>query len=526
MKIDGYMVRDELDDMTRCLVDTVEDSPMVDVSGPMLSDEVDEQAWQVEAMVKRPAGAMRAPACGPFWKPADYRSIALYGKAVAVPAGGMSVTVDEARARLREGMSQARVPVSCCVPRVDPWGLRGDRVSAPEAVLVTDQVSSPSSVGVELGVSTVAELLAVSDANLEAAMATMAGSDALLVRLAGAVTRDDEDDDPKPVKPLIYKSPEPPPRFRKDDWGFPLDDLPPAKTDPSAGSEPQQPEGEPVPEEPSATPPTGQLGPEGSAAAASQGTGSPIHVRMVGMNTRVQLTGRMNGDYSGAANFEVEGAGPMEVLAVLEVIKAVALARHNAAVGAGTARARGGNSVRIQLQPKRTEEVDGRVVKAAPRAGDKWGNLSVLGMSVDEVEPLVNHQLKLHFGVVKGDAAELVKAWSRFEKGEPKAPTVSEPKAGGEGTEGPGGGDLRKDMPGAVGTGGGSASDFLRDLVGKSYSRKLHLGLCAVVSGSSLKVLSLWESEEEAKAEARRVGARVVDAEGYLVPEAEVEARA
>jgi len=39
----------------------------------------------------------------------------------------------------------------------------------------------------------------------------------------------DEEEDEKPEKPLIWKKPEPPPRFKYDDSGFPINDKPKEK---------------------------------------------------------------------------------------------------------------------------------------------------------------------------------------------------------------------------------------------------------------------------------------------------------
>jgi hypothetical protein len=65
---------------------------------------------------------------------------------------------------------------------------------------------------------------------------------------------------------------------------------------------------------------------------------------------------------------------------------------------------------------------------------------------------------------------------------------------------------------------------LLPDLLNRPYDKRLHLGLCAVVTGSMLRVIGLWEREVDAKVAARRAGGRVVDAQGFLVPQGEVEA--
>jgi SHS2 domain-containing protein len=62
-------------------------------------------------------------------------------------------------------------------------------------------------------------------------------------------------------------------------------------------------------------------------------------------------------------------------------------------------------------------------------------------------------------------------------------------------------------------------------LLSRGYDKKVHLGMCAVVVGTDLRVISLWGAEGDAKVAAKRVArARVVDSQGYLIPKAEVEA--
>jgi hypothetical protein len=64
---------------------------------------------------------------------------------------------------------------------------------------------------------------------------------------------------------------------------------------------------------------------------------------------------------------------------------------------------------------------------------------------------------------------------------------------------------------------------LLPDLLNRPYDKRLHLGLCAVVTGSMLRVIGLWEREADAKVAARRADGRVVDAQGFLVPQGEVD---
>lgn len=512
------------------------DDWMVDMSGPMLSDEVDEQAWLAERIRTKPQGEMRAPAAGPVWRPDDYAEMS-EGRAVGVPVGGVSVSEEAARARLREAMSFSSAPIAVSA-RPDPWDLRGDRVVVPEEVSMevvpVEEVALDALVVVAsqeavamvpvletalgaMEAASIAErvaavLLARPKPDVARAEALEAHAADLRSRKPAGVTDvddDDEEEEPEP-KPLADKPVEPPYRPKYDDWGFPIAYPPEGK--PAAGSEPPQPKGEPAPEEkPPASPPTGELGPGGSAGPAGLplGAGSPEPIKEGTMNTRVQLTERRDGQYvkGAAANFEVEGATPAEVRAVLGVIEEIAKARHQAAVGAGTARAKGGVRTRIQLQPKPTLLVEGRRTKGEPEAGAGFENLNAPGMSVAEVEPLVDHQLALHYGLRRGEAAALVRIWEAF---------------AGKGPAGPAEGEARKDE--RADATGDSPALLLPDAVGKGYTKRLHLGMCCVVRGGGLVVESLWKDEGQAKRAAARTGARVVDAAGFLVPQAEVDA--
>jgi hypothetical protein len=503
-----------------------QDDWTADMDGPMLSEEVDEQVWLAERLGTKPQGEMRSPATGPAWKPEDYAKMS-NGKAVLqIALGGPSVSEETARARLREAMSYMSAPVTVSA-RSDPWNLRGDRVvvpeleevepsayAVPEEIRIAGEAHLDALVAHELG--SVVELLEASDSVLAKANAAMEESDALLGQMlaadksrrsSGVTDMDDEDNEKPQPKPLVDKPVEPKYRPKYDDWGFPIN-YPPAKSDSATGSEPPPPEGRPASEErPPASPPSDQLGTDGSAGAASlpldAGQPEPRTVVMEGtMNTRVQLTEYVGNEYTGAGNFEVDGASPQAVLAILAVIQEISLGRHAELVGAGTALSKGGVRVRIQLQPKPTRLVDGRRVKGEPVAGAGFENLRTRGLRLAEVKLLVNYQLKLHFGIGEGDPAELLRAWEAF-AGKAAAQPVATVEA-------------EEITP--VNATGEPLPLPLTDLVGKVYSKRLHLGLCCVVREPSLKVLSLWEREADAVAAAGLIGARVVDAEGYLVP--------
>lgn len=433
------------------------DDWMADVGGPMLSDEVDMQAWLSDRLRTRPQGEMRTPAAGPAWRPDDYAEMA-EGRRQPIAEGGPVVSDEEAGFRLREAMS-AESEWLLPARRPDPWDLRGDRVVAPVGPYPdpTDGEVVEAMVARELG--TVAELVAVTGANIAAARSLMAESDARLDLALGTEER----------------------RVAMAMGALAMGHLG------ALGSE--------APGSWNAVPAGG-----GGLGVVIQppadvisGAGSPAAMEGT-MNTRVQLTEYVGNEYTGAANFEVDGASPAEVRKVLEAIQDISLARHAAAVGAGTAPPKGGVRVRIQLQPKPTRFVDGRRMKCEPAKGAGYENLRTRGMSVSEVAPLVNHQLKLHFGIREGDPAELVGAWGAFAGAAPEASVEAEDVAS-------------------------PAVPVMPGLSGRGYSRRVHLGLFCVVKGMSLRVSSLWEREKDAVAEARRTGARVVDSDGYLVPE-------
>jgi hypothetical protein len=294
-----------------------------------------------------------------------------------------------------------------------------------------------------------------------------------------------------------------------------------------------------VPEEPGASPPSDQLGTDGSAATAANGTGSSTsHYESIepalraaaieerGMKTRIQLTGYLKGKYiqGQADNFIVPDIMAEAVQAALAPIKEIANKLHLTAVGAGTALAKGGPRVRIQLTEYAT---NGGEYLRQDGSTSKPQNLSIASMTVEQVSKLVDYQLALHFGVRRGDAGALVKAWGAFAGIE----TV-------DGSAGPTKKDDRKDERGAsdsvvensgntvqgVVLDGYGMAILLPDLLERTYSKKLHLGLCAVVTGSNLRVMSLWKQEIAAKIAAKRAGARVVDAQGFLISWAEIEA--
>jgi len=486
--VSGYDVRDELHD--RAHVEAPERWDM-DAYGPALSDEVDEQAWLTDRSLTVPQGKVREPATAPCWGYKDYVEMSCGNGKVCVASGNSG----EFR------MPKASAPIDVR-NTPDPWNLRGGRM-APEATV--------RSVEAVLSVANVGELLAVSDANLGAARSVLEASDGVLDRLemaagwrSGRKFDPEDEEDEKAPPPLVRKPGEPPFRPNYDDWGFPINNPPPPK--PAAGSEPSQPNAEPAPKEPGASPLSGELELDGSAAAVSQGAGS-APIKEGGMNTRVQLTEYFNGDYVYAGNCEVDGASPDDVFAVLSVIRDVAGTKHRSAVERGSARPKGGRKVRIQLQPKPTLLVDGKKVKGEPEKGAGYRNLSIPGMELSCVKLLVLRQLKLNFGVSEGEPAKLAKAWDNFMKDEvvvkePSAPAeeIKEPSALEKGTCGPIGG-----LP--------ARGDF-RGLVGRTYSRRLHLGLFAVVS-DNLRVESLWE--DEASAIGAASGRRIVDKDGYMV---------
>ena len=211
------------------------------------------------------------------------------------------------------------------------------------------------------------------------------------------------------------------------------------------------------------------------------------------MKTRVQLTGYFAGKYAKgqADNFVVPDIGAGAVREALEPIAEIALRKHREAVGAGTVESRGGQRVRIQLTEYASK--GGAYLKQDKLSGVY--NLGIPGMSVIDVAMLVDHQLAVSFGVRRGDAVALVRAWGAF----------AEDKTGRSAES--------------------DTQDSMRpELLGKPYNRRSHLGLCAVVTGPMLKVVGLWEGESDAVLAARRIGARVVDANGFLVPEDEVSA--
>ena len=542
--IRGWITRDGLTNRTEVVG---RDDWTVDVDGPMLSDEVDEQAWLADRLRTKPQGEMSAYAAGPVWKLADYAEMA-ESKVPAAADGGHTISEEAARTQLREAMSYMSAPITVAF-RPDPWDLRGDRVvvSEPDYDPTDDMVfeelfpvEDVTLVARELG--TVPVLLAMSDTNLESAVALIVESDAQIARMletedrrigmtiqtaaehhlgaldftagnsgnavqaAGrkpAVTDvNEDDDDPPEEKPLVYKKAEPPTKFHRDEWGFPI----PPPADDHVGSEPLPPTEEPESEEePVASPSPDQLGTGESADTASPDSGSsPSHYKCVepdmrvatiqerGMRTRVQLTGYLAGKYvrGEADNFVIPD---IMASAVREALQEIAdLAQSKAPAG------KGGPRVRIQLTEYAGSggeylRQDGQVSVAQ--------NLSVPGMTVVDVAVLVDHCLALHFGVRRGDAAVLVRAWTAFAGPNIVAAVDAEEVA-------------------PVGSTGKPL--VLPDLVGRTYSRRLHLGLCAVVEGTSLMVVGLWEREADAVLAARRVGARVVDTEGYLVPE-EVE---
>jgi hypothetical protein len=97
--------------------------------------------------------------------------------------------------------------------------------------------------------------------------ATLAGNGKAAPRRGSGVTDQEEDDeeDEKPEKPLIYKKPEPPSKFHRDSWGFPV---PPKASEDHEGFEPRPPEEGPASGGPAASPPEGELEPDGSAGTA------------------------------------------------------------------------------------------------------------------------------------------------------------------------------------------------------------------------------------------------------------------
>jgi hypothetical protein len=278
-----------------------------------------------------------------------------------------------------------------------------------------------------------------------------------------------EEDDEPPPKP-VWKRPEPVARPAKDDGGFPI---PPPDGELSAG--------------------------EGSLSGSHYQSIEPAlraaTIRERGMRTRIQITGYRDGRYvrGEADNFVVPDALAYMVREALEPVAGRARARFEAAVGAGTAPRRGGARVRIQL----TEyAAGGGEYLRQDGSASAPQNLNVPGMAVADVAALVDHQLALHFGVRRGDAAALVRAWRAFAGEGPAAPASA-----------------------AVGRPSGEPVGLSRpDLVGRGYDKRLHLGLFCVVHGAGMRVLSLWGGEADAVLAARRAGARVVDAEGWLVP--------
>jgi hypothetical protein len=548
--IPGFQVRDQL--TNRASVDPKE-TWWTDVAGPHLSDEVDEQAWEVERMRTKPQGEMNAPAVGPCWRPSDYAEMA-QDKAISwISDGAAFISKEKAIKRFCEAMRYSSEPITVSF-RPSPWDLRGDRVVVPEPSLPPTEVIAAAFDSMEqqtnalivkvdafiVGVQK--EIVALSEVDPEITL--QYNDDALLAsRRPGGVTdteddEEDEEEERSPRKPVV-KPAEPPFRPLKDDWGFPISYPTP---DPAPGSEPQQPEEEPVPEEPSASPPSDQLGTDGSAATAAKGTGSSNHYESIdaslrdatiqekGMKTRIQLTTYIGSKYmkGQSDDFRVPDITAAAVCAILSLIKRIADERHQVAIGAGTALSKGGRRIRIQMTEYTTN--GGEYLKGKPE------NLSIPDMDVKRVAELVDHQLAVHFGVRRGDAKMLVRAWQEFTR-----ETV-------EGSAGPADGASAKDKRGAFdlvaekssNTAQGALLDGYGDahmatettsavmrpsLLSRGYDKKVHLGMCAVVVGTDLRVISLWGAEGDAKVAAKRVaGARVVDSQGYLIPKAEVEA--
>lgn len=574
----GYSVRKQLTDRDHVLG---KEGWWVDVAGPHLAEEIDEQAWLINRLMTTPQGEIINPTeatcarangwMASSWSAADYAEME-QGKAGIIYDGAPSISEDKARDRLREMMRYSSEPITVTA-RPDPWSLRGDRVVMPdldpEPEAMDPEVAlqaADDALDAMVERASVKDLLAVSDVVLESTAAMLVECDDLLGRMLAAgmqrpkkpsgVTDMDEDDEEEEAyirpsnrpsdKPPVQKPVEPPFRPTYDDWGFPIS-YPPAK--PAPDSEPPQSEGEPTPEEPVASPSADQLGTAESAHAASQGVGSPSHYESIepalraaaieerGMKTRIQLTGYLKGKYvqGQADNFIVPDIMAEAVRTALEPISEVARRNHEAAVGAGTALAKGGPRVRVQLT-----EYASKGGEYLRQDGSKVGyNLTVPDMTVAAVAELIDHQLATHFGVRRGDAAALVQVWGAFMG--PQDPEIEDgsagPVEGGSAKDRQGPSDSVAEnagntVQGALLDGYGDAraatGEFLAvllpDLLNRAYDKRLHLGLCAVVTGSMLRVTSLWERESDAKVSARRVGGRVVDAQGFLVPQGEVDA--
>jgi hypothetical protein len=574
----GFIVRDGLTD--RDIV-VGKEAWWVDVAGPHLAEEIDEQAWLINRLMTTPQGEIINPTeatcarangwMASSWSAADYAEME-QGKAGIIYDGAPSISEDKARDRLCEMMRYSSEPITVTASP-DPWSLRGDRVVVPdldpEPEVMDPEVALQAADDVldaMVEQASVKYLLAVSDVVLESTAAMLVECDDLLGRMLAAsmqrpkkpsgVTNMDEDDEEEEEayirpsnrpsdKPPVQKPVEPPFRPMYDDWGFPIS-YPPAK--PAHDSEPPQSKGEPTPEEPVASPSADQLGTAESAHAASQGVGSPSHYESIepalravvieerGMKTRIQLTGYLKGKYvqGQADNFIVPDIMAEAVRTALEPISEVARRNHEAAVGAGTALAKGGPRVRVQLT-----EYASKGGEYLRQDGSKVGyNLTVPDMTVAAVAELIDHQLATHFGVRRGDAAALVQVWGAF-MGEPAREIE-------DGSAGPVEGGSAKDERGASNsvvekspntvqgalldghgdvraTTGEFLAVLLPDLLNRPYDKRLHLGLCAVVTGSMLRVIGLWEREADAKVAARRAGGRVVDAQGFLVPQGEVD---
>jgi hypothetical protein len=540
--IRGYMVRDQLSD-----IDVVEgkDSWLADVSGPLLADEVDEQLWTVNRLMTTPQGDVNSSydvTCfrsngrlASSWGDADYEEMIANRKNFKIKEGTMVLDPDHPVFYVKLPIGSDASPK---LFRSDPWNLHGDRVVVPSIMPPINVVNAILDAmmldALEEEYDAIPDSIKTEELHLERLSARV--DDMFLATLRNTTTHrkpavidtgeDDYDVEEEKPKPLVRKPAEPAYRPKCDDWGFPIS-YPTADSEPSPNSANE----EPVPEEHDESPPSDQLGTDGSAVMTAKGTGSTHYesiepalradmIEEKGMKTRIQLTGYLAGKYikGQADNFIIPDIMAEVVRGVLEPIAETARRRNDAEIGAGTAPAKGGPRVRIQL----TEYTSNGGEYLRQNDSKVGYNLSILGMSVNQVATLVDHQIAVNFGVRRGDAEVLVVAWNAF---------MGTQEIAMEGSAGPNSKDVRKDERETLDFTNGNSSNAVReavmplrpDLLGKTYSKNLHFGFCAVVVGTNLRVMSLWAKERDAMAAARRVNARVVDAKGYLIPQAEVE---
>jgi hypothetical protein len=143
MIVKGYIVKDKLTDRKKIICEEKWDT---DVCGPILSDEVDKQAWLINMYLSSASESHRdvpitIDRLSGFqttsWSDKDYESMANLSSPCPVE-GGEIITVFEAAKKLKEEMAKASSKVEV-KPYNDPWGLRGDRVVVVETTINSEE---------------------------------------------------------------------------------------------------------------------------------------------------------------------------------------------------------------------------------------------------------------------------------------------------------------------------------------------------------------------------------------------------